>query len=142
MALMDDKDAASIFSIISPYIKYLILTKPNTQRATEPELLKQIATNYISEQSIEILPDVSIALRRLIELNQTSVILGSFYLAEEIKKEINEKYGDLFTLFDPFEASLKTNIGNSDPPPKTWGESPGNCKKGLCGYGWFPSARF
>jgi len=88
MALMDDKDAASIFSIISPYIKYLILTKPNTQRATEPELLKQIATNYISEQSIEILPDVSIALRRLIELNQTSVILGSFYLAEEIKKEM------------------------------------------------------
>ena len=88
MALMNDKDASAIFSKMSPFIKHLILTKPNTPRATEPELLEQVATNYIPRNSIEIIPDVPSALQRLIELNQPSVILGSFYLAEEVKRAI------------------------------------------------------
>ncbi|HPD34341.1 MAG TPA: hypothetical protein PKV40_08360, partial [Candidatus Kapabacteria bacterium] len=86
MALMNDKDASAIFSKMSPFIKHLILTKPNTPRATEPELLEQVATNYIAKNSIEIIPDVPSALQRLIELSQPSVILGSFYLAEEVKR--------------------------------------------------------
>ena len=88
MALMDDKDADGVFAVISPFISHLILTQPNTHRATDPNKLKQIASKYIPGPSIEVIPTVSEAYKKLIELNQPSIILGSFYLAEEVKRAI------------------------------------------------------
>ncbi|MCE5304954.1 bifunctional folylpolyglutamate synthase/dihydrofolate synthase [bacterium] len=88
MALMTDKDAESIFSIISPLIKHLILTQPKTSRASNPLVLKNIASKFISDKSIEIIPEVPDALNKLIELNDSSIILGSFYLAEEVKRAL------------------------------------------------------
>lgn len=50
---------------------------------------------------------------------------------KEIKKEINEKYGDLFTLFDPFEASLKTNIGKFRSTAQNLGRITGELQEGV-----------
>jgi len=50
---------------------------------------------------------------------------------KELRKEINEKYGDLFTLFDPFEAALKGNIGKFRSTAQNLGRITGELQEGV-----------
>ncbi|HRS03636.1 MAG TPA: chemotaxis protein CheA [Treponema sp.] len=50
---------------------------------------------------------------------------------KEIRKEISERYGDLFTLFDPIEAGLKANIGKYRSTAQNLGRITGELQEGV-----------
>jgi len=50
---------------------------------------------------------------------------------KEIRKEIGEKYGDLFILFDPFEATLKTNVAKFRSTAQNLGRITGELQEGV-----------
>jgi len=50
---------------------------------------------------------------------------------KEVRKEIGERYGDLFTLFDPFEAALKTNVGKFRSTAQNLGRITGELQEGV-----------
>ncbi len=50
---------------------------------------------------------------------------------KEIKKEINERYGDLFSLFDSFETALKTNVGKFRSTAQNLGRITGELQEGV-----------
>jgi two-component system chemotaxis sensor kinase CheA len=50
---------------------------------------------------------------------------------KDIRKEIGEKFGDLFTLFDPFEATLKTNVGKFRSTAQNLGRITGELQEGV-----------
>lgn len=50
---------------------------------------------------------------------------------KEIRKEIGERYGDLFTLFDPFEAMLKTNVAKFRSTAQNLGRITGELQEGV-----------
>lgn len=50
---------------------------------------------------------------------------------KEIRKEITDRYGGLFTLFDPFEASLKTNVGKFRSTAQNLGRITGELQEGV-----------
>jgi two-component system chemotaxis sensor kinase CheA len=50
---------------------------------------------------------------------------------KEIRKEVGDRYGDLFTLFDPFEATLKTNVGKFRSTAQNLGRITGELQEGV-----------
>ncbi|MDR2738619.1 MAG: chemotaxis protein CheA [Treponema sp.] len=50
---------------------------------------------------------------------------------KDIRKEINEEYGDIFTLFDNFEASLKNNMGKFRSTSQNLGRITGELQEGV-----------
>ncbi|MDR1597085.1 MAG: chemotaxis protein CheA [Treponema sp.] len=50
---------------------------------------------------------------------------------KDIRKEINEEYGDIFTLFDSFEASLKNNMGKFRSTSQNLGRITGELQEGV-----------
>ncbi|GHV28435.1 chemotaxis protein CheA [Spirochaetia bacterium] len=50
---------------------------------------------------------------------------------KDIRKEINEDYGDIFTLFDDFETSLKTNMGKFRATSQNLGRITGELQEGV-----------
>ncbi|MDR2446362.1 MAG: chemotaxis protein CheA [Treponema sp.] len=50
---------------------------------------------------------------------------------KDIRKEINEEYGDTFTLFDSFEASVKTNIAKFRSTSQNLGRITGELQEGV-----------
>ncbi|MDR2185475.1 MAG: chemotaxis protein CheA [Treponema sp.] len=50
---------------------------------------------------------------------------------KDIRKEINEEYGDIFTLFDGFEASLKNNTGKFRSTSQNLGRITGELQEGV-----------
>jgi two-component system chemotaxis sensor kinase CheA len=50
---------------------------------------------------------------------------------KEVRKEIGERYGDLFTLFDPFEATLKGNVAKFRATAQNLGRITGELQEGV-----------
>jgi two-component system chemotaxis sensor kinase CheA len=50
---------------------------------------------------------------------------------KDIRKEINEQYGDIFSLFDSFEASVKTNVGKFRSTSQNLGRITGELQEGV-----------
>jgi len=50
---------------------------------------------------------------------------------KDIRKEINEKYGDIFSLFDGFETSLKTTVGKFRSNSQNLGRISGELQEGV-----------
>lgn len=50
---------------------------------------------------------------------------------KEIRKEINDRYGDLFTLFEPIETGLKANIGKYRSTAQNLGRITGELQEGV-----------
>lgn len=50
---------------------------------------------------------------------------------KEIRKEITDRYGDLFTLFDPIEVGLKVNIGKYRSTAQNLGRITGELQEGV-----------
>ncbi|MDR1099045.1 MAG: Hpt domain-containing protein, partial [Treponema sp.] len=50
---------------------------------------------------------------------------------KEIRKEINEQYGDIFSLFDGFETSVKTNVGKFRSTSQNLGRITGELQEGV-----------
>jgi two-component system chemotaxis sensor kinase CheA len=51
--------------------------------------------------------------------------------AKDVRKEIGERYGDLFTLFDPFETSLKVNVAKFRSTAQNLGRITGELQEGV-----------
>ncbi len=81
------KDAQQIIKIIAPMTKILILTKPKSKRAREPEELLQIAKEVLSENKIKVISNPKSALRFALKNKKKEpvCIFGSFYLASSFK---------------------------------------------------------
>ncbi len=81
------KDAQQIIKTIVPIAKFLILTKPKSKRATEPEELLQIAKEVLQEKKIKVISDPKLALRFALKYKKKEpiCIFGSFYLAPSFK---------------------------------------------------------
>jgi dihydrofolate synthase / folylpolyglutamate synthase len=83
LALMDDKDAYNILSLLKPHCYSLIITKPSIDRAFQPKVLKNIAQESgISD--IKIIPEVTDAVSAYIDNGEPLLICGSFYLIGEV----------------------------------------------------------
>jgi two-component system chemotaxis sensor kinase CheA len=50
---------------------------------------------------------------------------------KDVRKEINENYGDIFSLFDGFEASFKTNMGKFRSTAQNLGRITGELQEGV-----------
>ena len=50
---------------------------------------------------------------------------------KEVRKEIGDKYGDLFTLFDPFETALKVNVAKFRSTAQNLGRITGELQEGV-----------
>ncbi|GAB1483997.1 chemotaxis protein CheA [Treponema sp.] len=50
---------------------------------------------------------------------------------KDVRKEIGDRYGDLFTLFDPFEGTLKTNVGKFRSTAQNLGRITGELQEGV-----------
>jgi len=85
---MRDKDVNEIAEILFPAARTLILTRPNNERAIEPEVLVPIASRYAA--GADIIKTSTVA-EALIRANAPSkecgliLITGSLYLVGEAK---------------------------------------------------------
>ncbi|MDR0313999.1 MAG: chemotaxis protein CheA, partial [Treponema sp.] len=50
---------------------------------------------------------------------------------KDVRKEIGEEYGDIFTVFDEFEASMKTNVGKFRSTSQNLGRITGELQEGV-----------
>ncbi|MDR0525924.1 MAG: chemotaxis protein CheA [Spirochaetaceae bacterium] len=50
---------------------------------------------------------------------------------KDVRKEINDQYGDIFTLFDGFEASVKNNVGKFRSTAQNLGRITGELQEGV-----------
>ncbi len=84
---LEGKDAQQIIKTIAPIARFLILTRPKSKRATEPEELLQIAKEVLPENKIKVISDPKLALRFALKYKkkEPTCIFGSFYLASSFK---------------------------------------------------------
>ena len=82
------KDAQQIIKTIAPIAGFLILTRPKSKRAIEPEELLQIAKEVLPRNKIKVISDPESALRFALKYKkkESTCIFGSFYLASSFKK--------------------------------------------------------
>ncbi|MDR2159010.1 MAG: chemotaxis protein CheA [Treponema sp.] len=57
--------------------------------------------------------------------------IGEGKSIKDIRKEIGEQYGDIFSLFDGFEASVKTNVGKFRSTSQNLGRITGELQEGV-----------
>jgi dihydrofolate synthase/folylpolyglutamate synthase len=89
LALMEDKDIEGIAKLISgKFLKYII-TKPKIERAADPEYIKQKLLEMNSENEIQIIENVSDAVKHINKSEQPTLFAGSFYLIGEVLEEID-----------------------------------------------------
>jgi len=81
------KDAQQIIKTIAPIARFLILTKPKSKRAAEPEELLRIAKEVLPEKKIKVISNPKSALRFALKYKkkEPTCIFGSFYLAPSFK---------------------------------------------------------
>ena len=81
------KDARQIIKTIAPITKFLILTRPESKRAREPEELLQIAREVLQENKIKVISNPKLALSFALKYKKKEpiCIFGSFYLASSFK---------------------------------------------------------
>jgi folylpolyglutamate synthase/dihydropteroate synthase len=86
---MEDKDIEGIAKLISgKFLKYII-TKPKIERAADPEYIKQKLLEMNSENEIQIIENVSDAVKHINKSEQPTLFAGSFYLIGEVLEEID-----------------------------------------------------
>ena len=89
VGILKDKDYKNMVKILQKYTENIIFTKPNSERAIEPELLKEIVNN---KKNVRIIEEPKKAYEFIKKTEENWLIFGSLYLAGEIL-QIN--YGDM-----------------------------------------------
>ncbi|WP_010259291.1 chemotaxis protein CheA [Treponema primitia] len=126
------KEAGSILRVDSKRIDDLLNLVSET-------VITKATFNQISNQFSDLVNDL-----HSIEASYREKIKGLFdslpdYLdgiqegrsIKDVRKEINEEYGDIFTLFDGFEASLKNNMGKFRSTSQNLGRITGELQEGV-----------
>jgi len=94
IGIMRDKDIQSMFHLLGPLADHIILTRPHTDRATPPLLLKKMLGR--SGKKAEIVEDLNEAIERglsLIEKEDLLCITGSLYTVGEARAYFRPKSG-------------------------------------------------
>jgi dihydrofolate synthase/folylpolyglutamate synthase len=94
IGIMKDKDIQTILHLLAPLADHIILTKPHTDRATPPSLLKK--TLGQNGKKAEITEDLREAIERGLSLTQEEDLLcitGSLYTVGEAKSYFHPKRG-------------------------------------------------
>lgn len=94
--VLNDKDHVAMLKKIVPLTDYLIVTRPQTDRATPPDKIEIVASRYMRHnvEVIEYSPD---GLKRAISLANVDDLIcvtGSLYLVGEIKQIFREHADD------------------------------------------------
>jgi len=89
-AVMREKKYKYMVKKIASFAKKVVLLKINNDRALESGILKREFSKYIGRNSIYTADSVESAYN-MISDGETAAAIGSFYLAGEILKHINEK---------------------------------------------------
>jgi dihydrofolate synthase/folylpolyglutamate synthase len=94
IGIMKDKDVQSMLHLLSPLADHIILTKPHTDRATPPSLLKKALGR--NRRKAEIAEDLNEAIERGLSLTQEEDLLcitGSLYTVGEARAYFLPKRG-------------------------------------------------
>jgi dihydrofolate synthase/folylpolyglutamate synthase len=89
VGILRDKDYKNMVKILQRYTENIIFTKPNSERAIQPEILKEIVNN---KKNVSIIEEPKKAYEFIKKTEENWLIFGSLYLAGEIL-QIN--YGDM-----------------------------------------------
>ncbi|MCM8805001.1 MAG: bifunctional folylpolyglutamate synthase/dihydrofolate synthase [Candidatus Omnitrophica bacterium] len=81
VGILKDKDYKKMVKIFEKYTDRIIFTKPNSDRAIEPYILKQLVK---SRKNIEVIEDIKKAYKYIKKTGENWLIFGSFYLASDI----------------------------------------------------------
>ncbi|MCM8802665.1 MAG: bifunctional folylpolyglutamate synthase/dihydrofolate synthase [Candidatus Omnitrophica bacterium] len=81
VGILKDKDYKKMVKIFEKYTDRIIFTKPNSDRAIEPEILKNILGN---RKKVEIIENPSEAYKYIKKTGKNWLIFGSLYLASDI----------------------------------------------------------
>lgn len=93
LGILDDKPYASMLQGLLPACNRLILTRPENDRAVEPQKLYKAAVKIVPD--IKIIPRVSRAVAHAIETvphNGVVCVAGSLYAVGEAKEFLKERY--------------------------------------------------
>jgi len=94
VGIMKDKDSRSMLHLLAPLADYIILTKPHTERAAPPLLLKKALGR--SREKVEIEEDLKKAIDRGLSLTQEEDLLcitGSLYTVGEARTYFHRERG-------------------------------------------------
>ena len=81
VGILKDKDYKNMVKILEKYTENIIFTKPNSERAIEPEILKEIVNN---KKNVRIIEEPKKAYEFIKKTEENWLIFGSLYLAGEI----------------------------------------------------------
>jgi len=83
VGILKDKDYKNMVRILEKYTENIIFTKPNSERAVQPEILKEIINN---KKNVKIIEDPKEAYQFIKKTDENWLIFGSLYLSGEILK--------------------------------------------------------
>lgn len=81
VGILKDKDYKNMVKILEKYTDRIIFTKPNSERAIEPTILKNLLKN---RKKVEIIEDPKEAYKYIKKTDENWIIFGSLYLAYDI----------------------------------------------------------
>ncbi len=83
VGILKDKDYKNMVRILEKYTENIIFTKPSSERAVQPEILKEIINN---KKNVKIIEDPKEAYQFIKKTDENWLIFGSLYLSGEILK--------------------------------------------------------
>ena len=86
VGILKDKDYKNMVKILQKYTDHIIFTKPTSERALEPEILKGLVNN---RKKVEIIENPQKAYEFIKKSDENWLIFGSLYLAGDILKIIS-----------------------------------------------------
>jgi len=92
IGILDDKPYRSMLKSLLPLCRRVIFTKPAISRAMEPEMLQEVAKDFVDD--IRIIPNVKDAYFYALESvssDEAIIVAGSLYVVGEVKQALAEK---------------------------------------------------
>ncbi|MFA5535817.1 MAG: cyanophycin synthetase, partial [Bacillota bacterium] len=93
LGMLADKEREKVLAILAPLADVLILTKPNSPRAGDWEVLGDLARSYV--QDLKIIPDIQQAINEgLLSTSKEDLfcVTGSIYMISEARKLLLKDY--------------------------------------------------
>jgi dihydrofolate synthase/folylpolyglutamate synthase len=86
---LEDKDARRVFAAVAPRAERIVLTRPPSGRALDPQLL----AGWLSSRQSVVEPDPEAALETAIGGDRPLVVCGSLYLVGWVRQALRRRFG-------------------------------------------------
>jgi len=87
---MDDKDAGTMLSVLTPRARALVLTRANTPRSADPAALSAAVAGANVRCPVHVEPDLAAALALAWGLAPRVVVAGSIFLVGDVMKQLGQ----------------------------------------------------